>query len=96
MFWHLNPRTLEPWRIKKEIEDKQHYEDLDFLAWRIGHYNAIGIATCFSRNISYPERPDGLQESEGKGEVMTDGARFAAFAAAHRRAIAQRKQKPQG
>ena len=93
MFWHLNPRTLEPWRIKKEIETKQRYEDLDFLAWRIGHYETIAIASCFGNEVSYPEHPEGQDISEEKGEVMTDGAKFAAFAVVHRRAIAAKKSQ---
>ena len=99
MFWHLNPKKLEPFRKKKELETKQLYDDLDFLAWRIGHYNSHAMGLWWGKHGRYPEEPlsraktDDRVPPPGKGKPMTDADKFAAFAVAHRKAIAERKKK---
>jgi len=99
LFWHLNPRKLEPFRKKREIEAKQLYDDLDFLAWRIGYYDTHAMGVWWGKNATYPDKPSGRIEDDGrtpppgKGGPMSDGAKFAAFAAAHRRTIAERRKK---
>ena len=84
VFWHLNPRKLEPFRKKREIEAKQLYDDLDFLAWRIGYYDTHAMGVWWGKNATSPDKPSGRIE---------DDAKFAAFAAAHRRTIAERRKK---
>ena len=99
LFWHLNPRKLEPFRKKREIEAKQWYDDLDILAWRIGYYDAQAMGLWWGKNNTYPESPLGRSEDDGrvpppgKGGPMSDGAKFAAFAVAHRKTIAGRKKR---
>ena len=104
VFWHLNPKKLEPFQKKREIEAKQQYDDMDFLAWRIGYYEARAMGLWWGKNGEYPDQPEGRKDVDdrtpppGKGGPMSDGAKFAAFAAAHTRAIEERKrkQKPRG
>lgn len=93
MFWTLNPRKLEPFRKKKEIEAKQHIKDLDFLAWRIGHYNFYAMGEWWGKNVSYPEEPLSMKEKAPQNEPMSDGARFGMWAAAHN---AKKRQKSRG
>lgn len=98
-FWRLNPKRLEPFRTKRESEVKEQAITLDTLAWTIGSYVLDGMAQMFGKNHPpYPETPRGVNSSrndvpEGKGEKMTDGARFAAFVSAHNRQLKERRKK---
>ena len=100
LFWKLNPAKLEPWRKKREIEAKDQADVIDFLAWRIGYYNAQAMGIWWGSNNTYPESPEGREDNRvpppGKGEVMTDGARFRAFAMAHNRALRNKQVEPRG
>lgn len=100
VFWHLNPRKLEPFREKKALEEKEKVRMLDRLAWLIGSYSIDAMGVWWGKNSkSYPEQPRSFSNSlehalgEGKGEVMSDGARFAAFAMAHNKQIKERRKK---
>lgn len=99
LFKHLNPAKLEPWRKARELETKNKAEMIDYAAWRFGIYTTHAYGVWLGKNHSYPERPIGQEERDdrvpppGKGEAMTDGARFAAFAAAHRRSLREKKEK---
>ena len=72
---------------------------MDFFAWRIGYYDAHAMGLWWGKNATYPEQPEGHKPEDnrvpppGKGGPMSDGAKFAAFAAAHRRTIAERRKK---
>ena len=97
LFWTLNPTKLEPWRKKKEYEDKQRAEVIDFFAWRIGYYNVQAMGVWWGKNSPYPQKPEGRGDDRvpppNKGEVMTDGARFRAFAVAHNQALKKKREK---
>ena len=99
LFWTLNPVKLEPWRKKRELEAIEQSEIIDFFSWRIGYYTTQAMGVWWGKNISYPEKPEGREEDgvppPGKGEVMTDGARFKAFALAHRKAIEKKRAAEQ-
>lgn len=97
-FWKLNPKRLEPFRVKREKELKEQAATLDTLAWSIGSYVVDGLAMFFGRNHPlYPSTPRSANENEnapkGKGEVMTDGAKFAAFMVAHNRQLKERRKQ---
>ena len=99
MFWHLNPKKLEPFRKKAENEARQRTEEIDYMAWRIGYYETQAMGVWWGNNISYPEHPETYTKAqEGKGVKITDADKFAAYAAKHRQAIAARRSKenPQG
>lgn len=72
---------------------------MDFFAWRIGYYDAHAMGLWWGKNATYPEQPEGRKSEDdrvpppGKGGPMSDGAKFAAFAAAHRRTIKERRKK---
>ncbi len=92
LFWKLNPRKLEPFRDKRKIEIKAKFEELDFLAWKIGAYNIDSMGMWWGKNPKYPDSPDSMQDKQPE----SDGAKFARFAAKHNQALRQqRKQKTQ-
>lgn len=68
----------------------------DSLAWLIGSYTAEVMGMFWGKDHTpYPVRPRGSKETAPAehGEKMSDGARFAAFASAHRRQIQERRKK---
>jgi len=79
---------------EKELEERAKV--LDTLAWDIGTYVLDGLAAIFGgRGYPYPSMPRSANSIEApqaqkKGEVMTDGARFAAFASVHNK---QRRER---
>jgi len=97
LFWHLNPRKLEPFIAEREMRVKEQMEMLNVLAWNIGLHNLLALGQMFGEShTAYPSEPQSVDSynatSEPKGEVMTDGARFAAFAARHNRQIRERRK----
>lgn len=61
----------------KELEDTLKYrkEGLGYILWRDGTVNATAIATCFSKNVKYPKRPQEMLEElfeQPKGIPMPD------------------------
>ncbi len=93
LFFKLNPTRLEPFRKAKElgIEERQRY--IDILAWSVGTYTMEALAAWWGkRGHEYPEIPRALKDTHKPEGGMTDGDRFAAFAAAHRRAVMERRK----
>lgn len=69
----------------------------DSFAWLIGTYTSEAMGMWLGKNHNpYPSRPRGLEKTEpaksGRGE-MSDGAKFAAFAAAHRQEVRKHRGK---
>ena len=96
VFWKLNPKRLEPFQLKREKELKEKAISLDNLAWNVGSYVVEAMAVFFGKgNPSYPTQPRSVDTANEAppGEEMTDGARFAAFAAEHNRQIRQRNKQ---
>jgi hypothetical protein len=94
-FWGLNPRKLEPFQKKRELEVKERAIALDNLAWSVGSYVLDAMAVFLSKtHPTYPEEPRSMNSTPNapKGEKMTDGARFAAFAAEHNKQMRQRNK----
>lgn len=92
LFWHLNPKKLEPFFKAKRAEYDNEYNNICIASHKTGLYVRLAVASCFNRNVEYPEIPfemKDIQQDSG-GQTMTDADRFAAFAAAHN---AQRKRK---
>lgn len=73
LFWHLNPKKLEPFFASQRVLAKQRYQEMDILAWNVGRYTANAIASCFSRSAQYPDKPASAENE------MTDADRFAQF-----------------
>jgi len=96
LFWTLNPAKLDPWRRKHELEAEQQADIIDFLAWRIGLYDTQAMGVWWGHGNTYPQEPLGREKDDripppGKGEEMSDGAKFMAFAVAHRQAIKKKR-----
>ena len=52
-FWEFNPKTLTP--FIKAFSLKQQYDDS--MAWRVGQYNRMAVASVFNKSITYPRKP---------------------------------------
>lgn len=95
VFWHLNPKKLEPFREKYRLEQKARAKEIDNLAWLIGTYTMDAFGAFWGKGKKFPDTPRTEQVSERmaiprsdgdgkeKGSVMTDGARFYAWVVAH-------------
>ncbi|NSI89828.1 hypothetical protein G5A65_10195 [[Clostridium] scindens] len=68
LFWHLNPRKLEPFKYAYQKKMEQE----DYNAWVLGQYTRLAIASCFSgKKSKYPDEPfsmDKQQENALSGE----------------------------
>lgn len=94
-FWRLNPKKLEPFQIKREKEAKEQVTARDTLAWTVGSYVVDAMAIFLGKNApAYPSQPRSMNSTDNAppGEKMTDGARFAAFAAEHNKQMRQRRK----
>ena len=52
-FWGMNPRRIAPYVQADGIR----LERQNTVAWLCGSYVRSAIASCFSRGVSYPEKP---------------------------------------
>ena len=70
LFWTLTPKSLSP--FVKAFRLKQEYEDAQ--AWRLGGYIKMAIASSFSKNAKYPEKPLSMADKviEAPMEVIKD------------------------
>ncbi len=94
LFFKLNPKKLEPFRRAKEIDAKEKVKYLDMLAWLIGTYTMDAMGAWWGKNhVDFPNEPRGMEKKHGGKDEMTDGARFAAFAAEHRRKVMEKRKK---
>lgn len=64
LFWTLNPKSLQP--FVKAFTLKQKHEDV--LAWKYGAYVRMAIASCFGKNVKYPDSP---MMKDNKPQVMS-------------------------
>ena len=92
LFWHLNPKKLEPFFKAKREEQDNEYNKICIASHQTGLYVRLAVASCFNKNAEYPKTPFGMDDiqQDSDGQTMTDADRFAAFVAAHN---AQRKRK---
>lgn len=77
------------------MEVKEKVTALDNLAWSVGSYVVDAMAVFMGKgHPTYPKNPRSMNSTEQapEGEKMTDGARFAAFAAEHNKQKRQRKK----
>ena len=79
------------------MEEKEKANTLDRLSWLIGTYMIDAMGVWWGKNSNpYPSQPRSMNNTTNKapnGEVMTDGAKFAAFAAAHNKQIRERRKR---
>lgn len=64
LFWTLNPKSLSP--FTKAFSLRQKYDDM--MAWHSGIYIQLAIASAFSKNTKYPEKPFMQQTRVGLSE----------------------------
>ncbi len=73
LFWHLNPRKLEPFR--KAYKDKLSQEDYN--AWRQGAYIKLAVGSIlFSKKCKYPENPFSLVDESGEQKSLSEEEKF--------------------
>lgn len=82
VFWHLNPRTLQPFIMAYEQKQKDDMERLDYSAWLNGLYVMRAVGAAFSDKVKYFEKPLSNQEQpEPKSNDEAAAAGFAIYAA---------------
>lgn len=58
--------VIEGYVLKKETESKEQ----DVLAWNIGRYVQIAIASNMSKNQKYPKKPNTMEEKQNGFNMM--------------------------
>ena len=95
LFWKLNPKKLEPFAKKHELETKARRERDNLMAWMIGIYHQEALAAGFGKSHKYPDKPHDFFEKP-KNELEL----FAEYAKVHaenlRRMRAQRRALEHG
>lgn len=66
LFWKLNPKSLKP--FVKAFELSLEHEDT--VAWQLGSYIRMAIASCLDKNAKYPKHPI-MDKSEPKLKPMS-------------------------
>lgn len=56
-FWKLNPKIMYVYQDAYIEQKKQEMKMLDISAYYNGMYVQRAIASCFSKNAKYPEKP---------------------------------------
>lgn len=63
---------------------------MDYMAWLVGTYTVEAMGVWWGKDHNpYPETPRGANSGKAApdGEVMSDGAKFAAFVVEHNKKI---------
>ena len=95
LFWHLNPKKLKPfsdaYKLKTKAEDR--------MAWRMGIYIQIAIASCFPKSkAKYPESPlmdmqREINDASKEHDYGMDSIRFGAWAKQANKEFREQKEK---
>lgn len=98
VFWHLNPRRLEPWQRHFEFQEQLRRDEEDYIAWLNGQYVLAAVAAAFGgKKYQYPTEPFTLtqrrDEEEDARQIAAD--RFAAFAMAFNEGFKKRQEEQQ-
>lgn len=85
VFYSLDLNSIKPFRKAYRLRCEEQAEAMNHSAWLIGRYVCESIATCFSKNHSYPEKPFESKDKTEDGEayVFRDADRFQVFAMAY-------------
>lgn len=73
LFWHLNPRKLEPFKtaFQKRIEMD------DYNAWMLGSYIRAAVGSVLDgKRCKYPEKPLGASAREGENDRLSAENKF--------------------
>ena len=60
VFRKLNPRYMEIYHDAYEDKRKEQIEMIEYQAWMYGIYIECAIASAFSSDNKYPEKPFGI------------------------------------
>mgnify|MGYP001189189500 FL=1 len=84
-FWELTPKKLQPFVKAKEQELQLQTKMVNYEAWLNGLYIRQAIASVFSKNGKYPEKPieTGSTDSNSQNTEMDFKAKFEVWAAIH-------------
>ncbi|MDO4945677.1 MAG: hypothetical protein Q4E74_10825 [Ruminococcus sp.] len=96
-FWEGDCTLPVFYRKAYEMKQKSENEMNNFNFWLQGRYFAEAIASCFSKNHSYPDKPYGTDEKEQalKEKNMSDDEIMLERADRFRQFVnAKKKQKP--
>jgi hypothetical protein len=103
LFWHLNPKKLEPFYEANRLRTKEQTTMQDSFAWLQGFYVREAFLSCINRSVSYPKSPIGLNRdnfySQGEDAEsssphrMSDGQNFALFMVKHNKTIKEKRAK---
>lgn len=85
VFYSLDLNSIKPFQQSYKLRCEEKAEAINHSAWLIGRYVCESIATCFSKNHSYPDKPYENKEKMEDGEVYVfrDADRFQVFAMAY-------------
>lgn len=85
VFFCLDLNSIKPFQRAYRLRCEEKAEAIKHSAWFIGRYVCESIATCFSKNHSYPEKPFESKDKTEDGEayVFRDADRFQVFAMAY-------------
>jgi hypothetical protein len=106
LFWHLNPRKLEPFFEAYRLKMKEQVTMQDSFAWLQGVYVRDAFLSCINKSVTYPKGPMGLNqdsdysrdqdtESRSPHKKMSDGQNFALFMVKHNKALSAKRAKQQ-
>lgn len=63
-FMDMTPKVFNAYRKANEEEEQKKVDLIDYSAWLNGLYVRRAIASCFSKDSKYPEKPFTEEERE--------------------------------
>lgn len=85
-FWNLTPKKLQPFVKAKEQEIELKTKLLNYEAWLNGLYIRQAVASIFSKNGKYPDKPidnSGSTERNSQETEMNFKSKFEVWAKIH-------------
>lgn len=100
MFWHLNPKKLEPFFEAQQANLDIEYDKIRIASHQTGLYVRLAVASIFSNSAEYPEVPFGREDEQQTADQqdsgakpLTDAEKFEMWMIVHNQQLKQKRAK---
>lgn len=99
MFWHLNPKKLEPFFEAYQANVDIEYEKIRIASHQTGLYVRTAVASLFNKNVEYPSVPFGTESEENTSQQdsgakpLTDAEKFEMWMIVHNEQLKRKRAK---
>lgn len=95
MFWHLNPKKLEPFFKAKKMETDNSLNQIKIASHQTGFYVMHAVASVFG-DAKYPQVPfdmeDSIEQQEESAKPLTDAEKFEMWMIVHNEQLKRKRE----